>query len=612
MCTDERTCGCVVVENIELTRAPQPTLDGVYFITPSEKSVRALMNDCEARAYRKAHVFFTSPASQGVLRLIKSSPTCVKMLGNCSELNLEYATVDQHGFSVMMDGALGETFSAGREASQAQARAMDMISARLATVLVSLGEIPAIRYMAKVGHRTSDVSRGVADRLDRIITGLLRAKGAEAALNSPTCDVLILDRSIDVIAPIIHEWTYESMVYDLLDVPNGVYKYKITTNAGEQEKDAVLGDDDSLWTELRHAHIAEVLTTLADKTRAFAHIGPHGAGTRDLTTGQLKRTVEALPRVLEQRAKLSVHASIASEINALLQSCALSEVGRLEQDVVFGDATSKDITYLFNTLDEKGTRLPMVEKLRLLLCYVASHPYKLDAAEKSRWCKQTGLTASDIDILEKLELLGVKVLKDKASQSYFSSSTKSARPKVLERTGEGSDWDLYKFLPTIAGLIADVDSGALDGTEYPAVGESGPSVAAAAASVAMLSPTKSKSVRTRTEASWATRTSSAESIGGESDATDSNAAAAASRHRRADSTASNRASKRASRRLIVFIVGGMTRGELREAHALSKTLHREVIIGSTSLETPTSFVEKLASLSTSDGRQYEHVDLSGL
>ena len=602
-----------MVENIELTRAPQPSLDGVYFITPSEKSVRALIADCDARVHRKAHVFFTSPASQGVLRLIKSSPTCVSMLGNCSELNLEYVAVDQHGFSVMMDGALRETFGAGCEASQAQARALDMISARLATVLVSLGEIPAIRYMAKVGHRTSDVSRGVADRLDRIVTGLLRAKGAEAAKNSPTCDVLIVDRSVDVIAPVIHEWTYESMVHDLLDVKNGVYRYKITTNAGEQEKDAVLGDDDSLWTELRHAHIAEVLTTLADKTRAFAHIGPQGTGTRDLTTGQLKRAVEALPRVLEQRAKLSVHASIASEINALLQSCALSEVGRLEQDVVYGDATSKDIAYLFNTLDEKGIRLPMVEKLRLLLCYVASHPQKIDAAEKSRWCKQTGLTASDVDILEKLELLGVKVLKDKASQSYFSSSTKASRPKVLERTGEGSDWDLYKFLPTIAGLIADIDSGALDGTEYPSIGsESRSNVAATAASAAMLSPTKAKSVRTRTEASWATRTSSAESIGGESDTTDSSAAAAASRHHRADSSASNRASKRASRRLIVFIVGGMTRGELREAHALSKTLHREVLIGSTSLETPASFVEKLASLSTTVGRQYERVDLSGL
>ena len=63
-----------------------------------------------------------------------------------------------------------------------------------------------------------------------------------------------------------------------------------------------------------------------------------------------------------------MHTAIASEINEVLQRCALSEVGRVEQDVVFGDATSKEIVALFNELDTQGVRLPMVEKLSLLLC----------------------------------------------------------------------------------------------------------------------------------------------------------------------------------------------------------------------------------------------------
>ena len=38
--------------------------------------------------------------------------------------------------------------------------------------------------------------------------------------NRETCDLIILDRSIDPVAPIIHEWTYETMVYDLISVDN--------------------------------------------------------------------------------------------------------------------------------------------------------------------------------------------------------------------------------------------------------------------------------------------------------------------------------------------------------------------------------------------------------
>ena len=196
---DASSLSLVVVENLDVARAPQPTLDGVYFIAPSERSVARVVEDCEKKLYRKAHVFFTSAAPRGVLNAIKASKACVSMLGNCSEMNLEYFTVDPKGFSVGVEDALRGTFAVGSEQSQAQARMMDMIAQRLATVMVSLGEIPSIRYMAKVGNKKSDVSRGVADRLDRSLTALLRAKGAEAAKNNPTCDVLIVDRSFDVV-----------------------------------------------------------------------------------------------------------------------------------------------------------------------------------------------------------------------------------------------------------------------------------------------------------------------------------------------------------------------------------------------------------------------------
>jgi syntaxin-binding protein 1 len=53
--------------------------------------------------------------------------------------------------------------------------------------------------------------------------------------------LLILDRGFDTIAPVVHEWTYEAMVHDLLPVtPLGLYRYTIETNAGPQEKEAVL------------------------------------------------------------------------------------------------------------------------------------------------------------------------------------------------------------------------------------------------------------------------------------------------------------------------------------------------------------------------------------
>ena len=58
-------------------------------------------------------------------------------------------------------------------------------------------------------------------------------------------------------APVIHEWTYEAMVYDLLKLNGSVYNYEIETEGGKSEtKSHILDERDSIWVELRHQHFA--------------------------------------------------------------------------------------------------------------------------------------------------------------------------------------------------------------------------------------------------------------------------------------------------------------------------------------------------------------------
>jgi len=50
--------------------------------------------------------------------------------------------------------------------------------------------------------------------------------------------------------------------------------------------------------------------------------------------------------------------------------------------------------------------------------------------------------------------------------------------------------------------------------------------------------------------------------------------------------------------IYIFIAGGVTRAEIREAHLLSLELGREVIIGSTHVIDQLNFVEQIGGLST--------------
>ena len=69
---------------------------------------------------------------------------------------------------------------------------------------------------------------------------------------------------MDVIAPFLHEFTYQAMANDLLPIEDGTkYPYKFQTAAGTYEdKTATLSDSDTVWTEIRHMHMREAIDKL--------------------------------------------------------------------------------------------------------------------------------------------------------------------------------------------------------------------------------------------------------------------------------------------------------------------------------------------------------------
>lgn len=42
-----------------------------------------------------------------------------------------------------------------------------------------------------------------------------------------------MDRGFDPVAPVIHDWTYEPLVYDLLAPQGSVFKYHAQTQGGK-------------------------------------------------------------------------------------------------------------------------------------------------------------------------------------------------------------------------------------------------------------------------------------------------------------------------------------------------------------------------------------------
>ncbi|KAL5571957.1 hypothetical protein UlMin_021554 [Ulmus minor] len=590
--------GISLVEDLFRRREPLPSMDAIYFIQPSKENVVMFLSDMSGREplYRKAFVFFSSPSPKELVNHIKSDTSVLPRIGGLNEMNLEYFPIDRQAFITDHDRALEDLFG-NVVSTRAFDACLNTMATRIATVFASLKELPIVRYRAakEINESTAAILRdSIPKKLAAAVWDSV-SKYKSTISNFPqaeTCDLLILDRSVDQIAPVIHEWTYDAMCHDLLDMEGNKYSFEVPSKTGgkSEKKEVLLEDHDPVWLELRHAHIADASERLHDKFTNFvqknkaAQIQQSARDGSELSTRDLQKMVQALPQYTEQVEKISLHVEIAGKINKIIRELGLRELGQLEQDLVFGDAAAKDV---INFLRTKQNTTPE-NKLRLLMIFSSVYPEKFEGDKASKLMQLAKLSPEDMKVVNNMRVLGGSS-KKKTSSSGFSlkfDNQKKNQAARKDRTGEEETWQLFRFYPMLEELIENMCKGELSKTEYTSLNEPSTTVHegskrnAQSSSAQTNQSTAPHSMRSRRTANWArTRLSD------DGDSTDSSLKNASTDL------------KKLGKRIFIFIIGGATRSELRVCHKLTTKFRREVILGSSSIDDPPQYITKLKLLS---------------
>ncbi|XP_071735127.1 SNARE-interacting protein KEULE-like [Rutidosis leptorrhynchoides] len=581
------------VEVINMRRQPLPTMDAVYYIQPTKENVVMLVADMAGRTplYGHAYVYFSSPLPCELVDYIKKEQTLRSRLLAMNEMNLEYLAIDRQCFITENTMALEQLYGNEEEISQKGDECLNLMANRIATVFASLSEFPFVRYRAAKTlddptTMTSSIIDLIPKKLAAAVWNCLMKYKALKKFNFPqteTCELLILDRSIDQIAPIIHEWTYDAMCHDLLNVDGNKYVHEVASNTGghTERKEVRLEDHDPVWLELRDSHIADASERLHDKMTSFVSNNKaarmHGSrGGSELSIPYMKNVVESLPQYFEQIDKLSVHVDIASKINKIIRDSGLKEVGQLEQDLVCGDAGTKEVINFLKTKPDA----PRENKLRLLMIYAATHPEKFESDTLVKLMELARLPSSDTNAVYNMRFLeGSSDTKKKSTGALSLKIFAHKKKHDLRKdraAGEKSTWQLSRFYPMIEELIEKLIKNELPKNEYPCMNDPSPTFHGRSQSESpkKVKPPPAYSMRSRPSAICPTP--------------------------RDFEPGYSTDSKKMGRRVFVFIVGGATRSELRVCHKLTTKFKREVVLGSSSLDDPTHFITKLKLLSANE------------
>lgn len=212
--------GISLVDNIANTKPTKQ--DKVYFVTPTDANIALLTG--KHKHSSNVHVFFTTAPSPFQLENIKKSNQLLNHLVTLKEANVEYVlNPDSRGFTTGPDDALTRFYGHGAELQPEYNDELYQIANRLASLFVTMKEMPSIRYRAALPPESHEYPHGLESRLlvtqrlaVEVSTLLDHYQETSQVPEGETCELIIVDRGMDAVAPIVHEWTYESMIYDLL------------------------------------------------------------------------------------------------------------------------------------------------------------------------------------------------------------------------------------------------------------------------------------------------------------------------------------------------------------------------------------------------------------
>lgn len=563
----------LAIERLDHKRNNQFSIEAVYLLEPTKYTINCLLTDFTniPTRYKAAHIFFLPGLTTELSNKLKANIHFQKNLRTFQEFYLNIHPKESNLFVTKNPNSLQVFYNSS--CHDLVTKTIIHTARALVDLCVITGEYPIIRYYSPNDNdgyfNASVLPKMIATELQEQLDEYTRTHpDFPPATTRQRSIFIITDRTLDLFAPLLHEFTYQAMTYDIVNnqIKNDVYTYEAENEAGmKEEKQSKLDDSDPEWVQLRHLHILDAQELLTSKTEEFLSKNSMLVDRSKIkTTSDILHAVAHLKGFDEERRRITLHKTLLETLMLTNGEKKLAEIAEFEQNVAnFGvDIDGERVKNLADLLIDYLSQdvYPFADKLRVIILYGLYRGGLIEQDYIKLFNFMGVLQLHEIDynleLIKNFETVGFKLIKPNLkSKSVF-------RREFLHESVSENSYNTSRFKPSINSIITKVLSNTLDDERFPYIKDKPMDLEN---DISRTNSTSTASLKNpKHKASWAK---------------------------------TNTQFQPPRQRIFYFIAGGATYSEARTAYELSNKFEKDIIIGSDELITPSQFIAEVKKLS---------------
>lgn len=245
--------GITIVEKLELKRKRYSKIEAVYLIHP--RSIDKLIQDYPEDGkpqYKSVHILTLSKISAPLMNKLSQASNLIRRIKTLKEINFSFSlhshnevklcSYEEDSFQRSLEGGLAFIESTIEE---------------LSSILSSLSAfyVVEIYYQKSITSSTPEkIALGLKEKFEQLFKSYNEHSVPNYSNSAPLTTFLILDRSVDPVSPLVRDYHYGPLFYDLKNIKN----HKVT-DFGKDKKTLSLNENDEILDKYKNSHISLAL-----------------------------------------------------------------------------------------------------------------------------------------------------------------------------------------------------------------------------------------------------------------------------------------------------------------------------------------------------------------